>query len=98
MNNTENQVPEQEILVATGSNILERSFELKSVANNIDALTPFGRELEQSSSLYNLRSIWENSQGRGIRVAVLDTGLDTLHPAFPAIVIKRAVRINNGVI
>src|SRR5215470_16145261 len=96
MSNMPNRIPEDEILVATGSNILERSFELKSVAKDPDKLDPFKQEIEQSSALYNLRSIWENSQGRDVKVAVLDTGLDIEHPAFPPTVIDRAVRILDG--
>lgn len=30
----------------------------------------------------NLGSLWENNRGRGITVAVIDTGIDTDHPAF----------------
>src|SRR5882724_2047427 len=96
MSNMQNQVAEDLRMASINNNIKEKSVELKSLAKDLGELEPLNQELEQSSLLYNLRSVWENSQGRGIKVAVLDTGLDIHHPAFPPMMINRAVRINDG--
>lgn len=52
-------------------------------------------DLRRSSLLYEFEEVWGRTQGQGVKVAVLDTGIDFAHPAFFGAV-KRAVRILDG--
>jgi major intracellular serine protease len=45
-------------------------------------LNRVAREIERMSGLYGFPPVWRQSEGRGVKVAVIDTGIDPEHPAF----------------
>lgn len=45
--------------------------------------------IDWSISAYGLPSLWAKHQGEGVRVGVLDTGIDESHPALAGAVIER---------
>jgi major intracellular serine protease len=46
------------------------------------AATKLKQEVADATKLYELPAIWANTQGKGIKVAVLDNGVDGTHPAL----------------
>ncbi|MEK0083290.1 S8 family peptidase [Benzoatithermus flavus] len=45
-------------------------------------LSRIAREIDRVTSLYGFPPVWRETEGRGIKVAVIDTGIDPDHPAF----------------
>jgi major intracellular serine protease len=45
-------------------------------------LSRIEREIRRTIGLYGFPPIWRENEGRGIKVAVIDTGIDVDHPAF----------------
>src|SRR5262249_7002615 len=77
------QPSEDRILASIDANISEGD----PIRYDDPQLSKVVPEIERSTLLYQFESIWENYQGQGVKVAVLDTGLDVQHPAFPTAII-----------
>jgi major intracellular serine protease len=48
----------------------------------LERIAQFQNEVTTATQLYELEAIWQETKGKGIRVAVLDNGIDEGHPAF----------------
>jgi subtilisin family serine protease len=71
--------------------VKEESLDLPEVAAKLS--NDDNDKLTRSNLLYDFVKVWLDARGEGVRVAVIDTGIDKKHPAFPASSIVRAVSV-----
>ncbi len=88
-------MPEEDAVARIANNINEDTFPLVPPANS-NRWKETNKALERSSLLYDFDGIWQAFHGEGVKVAVLDSGIDIDHPAFPAEALHSCVRFNHG--
>ncbi|WP_299615801.1 S8 family serine peptidase [Pelagibius sp.] len=86
---------EEDVETRIAQNVNEDTFQIPTDEEVKEKWEEINKSLERSSLLYDFHAIWQSFQGEGIKVAVLDSGIDIDHPAFPDDVFDSFARVEN---